>query len=580
MESYSRNKTSGHKNTVDDEVRRLFKQSKGASDDSIFLKLREKYDDEKLVEQIQTMFLERHNKIVKKAKKFATLVREKYSDSSYPFHVLLGKALLYKKKHNLSEEEFEVFKRIYEQDLSGAASPEVAIPVTNMMKILGSINTGFTGPKLKVSDAEYKPLQEILKSYSINKPLHAQVMLQSIQYKDCDYEAVSGKYNRDLGQIPGEHIHPVVAALFLPKIPVLESHFIYSNMAGIVQARHTEEPLMTKPDYELFYALVTDPNDVVCSTSSPMEDLLKRTNVQVQLWQSVLHLRNGQYYHTMFRDFINAIDFCRLNKYDNPDLVYGRFDGTVMKRLLAAFSFRPTVVATSNVVQMFSMNPYLQGVRPVVTTIPMINLRLPINLQSTSPVLLSNALAQQQFFLEGNVVVPKYTDLIYSRGVLVFYVDRRASIIRVQNQPPFNMGVFPQPLAGFERLNDKSVDFENVIKVRGDHYNLRSVVISEVNSEIKNQNIVVGSSAAIMKHADPAAGRFTNEYIHYDPYGVVSYVKSAGASNNFHNAPITVIDGTPGLGPKGSSFQEMASSRGCIFVYELTIDKTEGYLQL
>jgi len=575
---YSRSKTSSNKNSVDDEVRRLFKHSNGTIDDVVFLKLREKYNDEKFVEQVQTLLLEKHNKIVKKAKKFAALVREKYSDSSMPFHVLLQKAQLYKKKHNLSEDEFEVFKRIYEQDLSGAQSPEVAVPITNMMKILGTINTGFTGPKLTVSDNEYKTLQEILKSYSINKPLHASVLLQSIQYTDVGYEAVTGEYKRELGQLPGEHVHPVVAALFVPKIQVLENHFIYSNMAGIVKARHTEEPLMTKPDYELFYALVTDPNDVVCSTSSPMEDLLKRINVQVELWSSILHLRNGQYYSDRFRNFISTVDMCRLNKYDNPDLVYGRHDGTVMKRLLAAFSFRPTVVATSNVVQLFSMNPYLQGVRPVVTTIPMINMRLPVNLQDMGPVSLNNAISQQQFFLEGNTLVPKYTDLIYSRGVLMFYVDRRASIIRVQNQPPFNMGAFPQPLAGFERLNNKKVDFKPDFLVReSDEYKIRSVIVSEVNSTIENasnQNIVVGSSALIYKHADLNNGPVIDTALIYDPYSV--YSNTGGTDPK----PFRTMSATPTLDDSQKDFISVASERGVIFVYELTTDTTQGFLQI
>ncbi len=575
---YSRSKTSSNKNSVDDEVRRLFKHSNGTIDDVVFLKLREKYNDEKFVEQVQTLLLEKHNKIVKKAKKFAALVREKYSDSSMPFHVLLQKAQLYKKKHNLSEDEFEVFKRIYEQDLSGAQSPEVAVPITNMMKILGTINTGFTGPKLTVSDNEYKTLQEILKSYSINKPLHASVLLQSIQYTDVGYEAVTGEYKRELGQLPGEHVHPVVAALFVPKIQVLENHFIYSNMAGIVKARHSEEPLMTKPDYELFYALVTDPNDVVCSTSSPMEDLLKRINVQVELWSSILHLRNGQYYSDRFRNFISTVDMCRLNKYDNPDLVYGRHDGTVMKRLLAAFSFRPTVVATSNVVQLFSMNPYLQGVRPVVTTIPMINMRLPVNLQDMGPVSLNNAISQQQFFLEGNTLVPKYTDLIYSRGVLMFYVDRRASIIRVQNQPPFNMGAFPQPLAGFERLNNKKVDFKPDFLVReSDEYKIRSVIVSEVNSTIENasnQNIVVGSSALIYKHADLNNGPVIDTALIYDPYSV--YSNTGGTDPK----PFRTMSATPTLDDSQKDFISVASERGVIFVYELTTDTTQGFLQI
>ena len=83
MDNYSRNKPSGNKNTVDDEVRRLFKKNKGKIDQNEFIKLRSKYDDQDLVDKIQALYLQKYEKIVKKAKKFATLIREKYSSSNY-----------------------------------------------------------------------------------------------------------------------------------------------------------------------------------------------------------------------------------------------------------------------------------------------------------------------------------------------------------------------------------------------------------------------------------------------------------------------------------------------------------------
>ena len=158
--SYSRNKPSGNKNSVDDEVRRLFKKNKNGVDSNEFVKLRSKYDNEDLVDKIQAVYLEKHTKIVKKAKKFAQLIRDKYSNSDYPFHVLLEKARKFKAKHNLSEEEFAEFKRIYEQELVGVQSNDVMLPTTNMMKVLGTMSTGFEGPKMKVSDSDYKHLQK------------------------------------------------------------------------------------------------------------------------------------------------------------------------------------------------------------------------------------------------------------------------------------------------------------------------------------------------------------------------------------------------------------------------------------
>jgi hypothetical protein len=235
----------------------------------------------------------------------------------------------------------------------------------------------------------------------------------------------------------------------------LENHFLYSNISAIVKARINGEKIVSLPDYELFYALTTDPNDVVCDSKSTILDLLNRSKLQVQLWNCVLHLRSGQYYQASFKDFIASVDLCRLNKQDTPDFVYGRFDGVVIKRLVSAFSFRPTVVSTlPYMVNPIATNPYSMNMRPQVTAVPMINMRIPPKLSGSPAIDLSSATQQVQFFIENGQIVPKQTDLIYSRGVLIFYVDRRATTIKINDQlSQFSMTKLPQPIAGFEKLN-------------------------------------------------------------------------------------------------------------------------------
>ena len=569
---YSRNKPSTSNSVVDNEVARLLKKNKGIFDTTEFLRLRNKYDNQELVDKIQTAYLASYHKMVRRAKKFAHHIREKHGNSNYPFSVLLEKAHAYKKKLGLSDVEFAEFKRIYEQELAGTGTPEVLLPSTLMMKTLGAMPTGLTAAKMRLAPEDSGHMEHLLKEYSSQKPLHAQVLLQSIQYKDCDYEALTGEYKRELGMRPGEHIHPVIAALFFPKIDFLEQTFLHSNMAGIVKSRYNDEPLVSRPDYELFYHLTMDPNDVVCSSKSPIADLKHRSNVQHQLWNSVLHLRNGQYYGTQFREFISAVDMCKLNKHDNPDLVYGRYDGTVMKRLLAAFSFRPTVVATHHMMLPFAQNPYNITNLPKVMSIQMINLKLPAPFRSTGipAINLDQAKQQTQFFLEGGLIIPRYTDIIYSRGVLMFYVDRRANVMKIPGIKPLNFSQFPTTLAGFERLNNRVVNFNFRTTIRDDNYDLRSVVLSEVNTNVKNatnQNIVVGSSTVCRIPADPAGGRKEDEFFHYHPYGVIDFVPGTGATIP-HNAPVTIIHGLAGRGPAGESFMEMAQTRGCLFVFE------------
>ena len=61
-----------------------------------------------------------------------------------------------------------------------------------------------------------------------------------MQYTDCAIESLSGLYNRDLNRI-GDHVHPVIAALFLPKFRVVDDFFLWSNIAGIVKSRYNKE---------------------------------------------------------------------------------------------------------------------------------------------------------------------------------------------------------------------------------------------------------------------------------------------------------------------------------------------------
>ena len=569
LESRSNQKNKENLLSVEDEVQMLFKKNGGKINQQEFQNLRNKYGNEDLVDRIQRAYIEKHTEISKRAKKFATLIREKYSNSQHPFHILLEKAIKYKNKHGLTDDEFVEFQRIYENELVGLKSSEVYTPNTNIMKVLGNVNVNLQGFMGKLTDSDYKVLQDIVKLHAASKPLHSQVLLQSMQYQDCGVEALTGTFDRNLHNATN-HVHPVIAALFLPKFELLETHFLHSNISNIVKTRYNNENFSTIADLQLFYSLTKDPNDIVCDTKSTLSDLYNRALLQNQLWNAVLSLRNGQYYNSTFRDFISTVDICRLNKHDTPDLVYGRYDGTVIKRLLAAFSFRPTVVATMPVYQIFSTNPYQQNIKPTVTYVPMINLKLaPVN-NNNEPVELNDAIQQQQYFLENGNVVQKHTSLIYSRGVLIFFVDRRANIINTNTtMNPVAILNFPSAVSGFERLNDREVHAEHIIKLRDDEYRLRSVVLSEVNNKVVDQtNLIVGSSALLVypqKYGLP-------QYLQYDPYGVIDQQIVNGSIQR--NEPIVQIEGASATNP--DNFMDMTRKRGIIFVYELTKDLTKG----
>lgn len=568
MNSNQRKPVGGKSNRVDEEVSRLL--NKRVSSDE-FLRLRNKYsNDQELVDQIQIAYTEKYSQIEKRAKVFAQKILEKYGLTNEPFSSLLLKAHKYKQKYSLSDDEFAAFKRILESELVGAKRPDVPKMTTNMGKVLGDITLDVRGFGMKVSDADYRDLQDILKMYEETKPLHSQVILQSLSYSNCGEEAMNSVYKPELGHNLANHVHPIVAALFLPKIKTLEEYFLYANMANVVKARYNQEPFTTRPDYELFYNLITDPNDVVCDSRSAVKDLKNRVNLQKYLWNAVLALRNSNHFAGDQVEFMRAVDMCRLNKYDTPDLVYGRYDGTVFKRLLSAFSFRPTVVASVPSASVVSSNPYFQNQTPQVSQISMINLRMGGHFNHDGPeVDLKEALSQAQLFFENGMLVTKNTDVIYSRGILNFFVDRRATSVRIgAMHHPFDLGRLPVATSGFERINEDSVKFQNRIDIRGDGYHLRSVVCAEtteLDGESDNK-VITGSSTFVIK-----SDGMTEQVFKYDPMEASAHKRSDVVGNGnvmSVQGPIPMNSLASGVADVGYSFTEVASKRGIIFIFE------------
>lgn len=567
--------------SVATEVQKLFKAGGDHVDTALLMQLRNKYGDEEVADRVREAFMKRHSMVVRGAKKFAQAIRTKYSQSNIPYHQLLMKAQLHANKHGLSQAEFAEFQRMYEQELAGTSrANEVVLPLTTMIKVLGNLSGDGRSSGVSISENDYRNLQEILKLYESSRPLHSQVVIQNLGYTDTLFKTVVRRGTLSKARHnPGEHVHPVVAALFGPSIPVVQNHFLYSNLSGIIKSLYNRESLKTRPDYELYYNLITDPNDVVCDNRAPVADLLQRCNLQNQLWNSVLHLRNGQHYNSSFREFMSAVDVCRLNKHDSPDLVYGRHDGTVFKRLINAFSFRPTVVATIPVSSVFTNNIYANNVRPTITNIPMINVRLstftavsPIRVDDgkltggtpdNAPVNLNDAVNQVQTFIEGNMLVNRVTNVVTSRQVLFFYVDRRAHVMNV-GMRHFNLNALPKSIAGLERTNEKKVTVpprihcgtgatkldtalqSGVNHEKGISYFLRSAVCVKVTdyndisgpslgvgtSNMGDIKYVTGSTAVVMDNGSSAQitepNLDNNQYL-YDP---VAAIRDPSSDNN------------------------------------------------
>lgn len=569
---------------VNNEVSRLLKEHKDAIPQNILIELRKKYNDEQLVDKILYAYIEKMHDIRKKAQKFAELILKKYGKFDYPLHTLLKKAYKYKTKYTLSDAEYDEFRRIYEKSIANngmkSQSTTIYAPVTQLSKLLGPISFESTDG-LKFDPKEQGDLQEILKLYTMSRSLHSQIVLQSMMYTDVAYQALKGTYDRNK-QNPNDYVHPVIASLFIPKIPFIEEHMLMSNIPYIVKCRYGKEPIMTKPDYELLYDLISDPNDIVCNFDSPVKDIKHRAMIQHHLWNNVLRIRNGQYYGTTNTDFLMAIDQCKISSYDSPDLMYYNDEGTIMRRLLAAFSVRPTIVATTPLYTVANSTFGRQLIMPPkVTSIPMINLRLPsATLQGQKNLNLNDAIDQPQWFLEDGIIVPKTQSIIYSKGILIFYVNRRFNTVNIGKMTqPFDFNRLPVTITGFERLNNKPVNFEFDMQVNETRFQLRSVVCVEVSKP----NLIIGTSAIIRKLPRAEEGIVTDNFYWYSPgrVGIASYDSDnvqAGSIPDF-SSPVTVIPGIPSF-DNIESFQEMASTRGTIFIYSADINMPDKAQQV
>ena len=331
--------------------------------------------------------------------------------------------------------------------------------------------------------------------------------------------------------------------------------------------------------------MITDPNQSVCVTDNTktMEDLANRTDLQTKIWDCVLNLRQGRYYSDCSNGFLTAIEKCQSSIFDAPDLLHTHDEGTILRRILNAFSLRPTYVSITS----------LTGLPPAVstinlpaasfthiTTVPMLNVRLPhtprvglaaqqsIGLASVN---LNDALHQPQWYIEGKTLVPKSQTIVHSRDVVFFYVDRRFKSVNYAsvNQPYMFLGL-PPTVSGLDSINETPVHFNKNMILGNDNFGLRSVVFVEVTNlgETKGGNVITGCSTGVVIKEDPAKAR-PEIFFLYDPQGAAFYHTDV-AGNYVTYRPISQLYEHSGTPQGERSFNTLAVRRGTIFVYVKT----------
>lgn len=540
------------------------KRRRGALTSEDIRKIKDQFNDNEMIDYIQEEFLQRQSIIQKGAKKFANQINERYGDRQYPLHTLLKKALKYKNHYQLSNEEFEEFRRLYQNSLYGSEkSNEISFnaPRTKMSKLLNTSAYPYeVSEGINLKEKDYSVMQEIIKTFKATQINHRNVATQSYTYQDCSPEAMLGEYNDKFN--PMCHVHPCIAALFLPKFKDVDNHMLMTNIAHIFKCKHQGKPILNQADNNLLFHFVTDPNDMVCSERSAIEDVRARVNIQVNLWNSVFALRNGKYYDCNFTEFVNSITSCKLDSIDSPDIMQSGEEGMVMRTLFNAFSYRPTVMSSLTVMPV-PVNNALSNITntdiPSVYTVHMVVLRIPPSLESNEPINLSDSLSQPQYIVENGALVPKVTDIVYSQGIIAFYVNRRYQNMNLYGELfPGNTrwNNTPSVFSSMQKINTKRVTYAPTLTIRNDTYRLRSCVVADTQRIDNNDEVITGCSAIIITQ--------DNTFCYYNPKDANRiYQAGSGTDPNLRNQPITQLT-------DDTYITDRIEKNGTIFIYENT----------
>lgn len=546
--------------------------------------------DEKEIDAITEKILESRKKVNKFMKRFIEKIERKYSDLDVP--ELMKKGLKFAQKHGFTKEEERFFiDKVMTGDVNKPYLPFQEMAYTEMSKFLGFS----TVQLMNIKATDQAVLDEIAQLYETSKHIHNAVKNNlSVYDHGCLPEAITGKYDRDKHNI-NVFIHPVIVALFLPKIAAVEKRMLISNIGRMIIQKSSQflrkylSQTMTttkselEADLELISDIARDPNSMnYFSDDSPLVNLKKRFTIQIELWKNVLALRSGKYYsrndYEAGNDAIsglqNILHTYEWAYFDSPELYHVQDEGTWLRKLMSVWSMRPTFTQLSSILPTSIMGYSNYGASKMTfVNTPIINVRLPRNNfgvpDPSQAIRLKQSLSQTEHFVENKMIVPKHKQVIHSRDMMFFYVNRRYQSLNFTNlSVEFNYINIPGTLSSVTKVNTTDVVFEDTFVLSGAaKFNLRSVVV--LNKPTMSEFSTLGCSTIVVSKSDPTGQRRNAPfYYYYNPITANLMFNNNGKYTQ--NAPVMRVSehaqqNTPG-------FREMARKFGTIFVYSAKED--------
>lgn len=391
--------------------------------------------------------------------------------------------------------EIELFHKIYA--FMHKKSLYNQIQQKNVTDNLGSVKPAvIENNKYKQNNENEQYINEIMTIAKTNKNEYMRAVFQSNIYTNDEVTNLLFAHNPGYSEYVNDNvtcaIHPVIIALFALKINYLDNRVIHTNLAKLIVDRLNNEPLRTKHDFEFYMDLITNKQQIVCDKFNTFADLKKRVDIQETLRDTIWNLRGGKLYDCKNISFLNTIDECSLNPVESPIYNFIRDEGTILRRLLNVFCIKPTFVTTMPV---FDLTKKTMPIHKM-DKLSMINVNLPNQIVDSysEPVDLKSGLDTPHWYYENGLIVPKKQNILYSKELLIFYVNRKFRSMPAIYNNVYRFRRLPVSIGNNEKINRHPINYKFYQKVNQQLFRLQSVVcvssFSKTNGKKLDESII------------------------------------------------------------------------------------------
>lgn len=295
--------------------------------------------------------------IKKKAKAYAQYVADRYKPQNTPLSEVLKMAVKNKRYLGLDDAQFKYFlyyfelmvKDIYDKDGKYSEGTESLFMRNNtrLRKFFGSDLKDLYYKK-KFSSQDMQHLRKFKQMIQSSKRLWGALVNQyreKIKIPECKNKLVKNVTKTD--ELISEYsvesdVFPMLWALFAGHINHPVYSMLYPDMGTIVYKKIAGKKLSFAPNVSLYKSLDSDPVDIVCDTTSVVEDLLHRYKVQISLWKCMYQINKGVISDKLMNQLQQELDTCNMGRIAQIDETFENFDARgFIAKLYHIFSYNP-----------------------------------------------------------------------------------------------------------------------------------------------------------------------------------------------------------------------------------------------